>query len=83
VLWRTGDALHDATLDAAWDFATRPGRYMNDPRMQRANAIAVQRFRQGAPTRRPRPPARGWSAERLARGGARAQRGTGCWTRTR
>ena len=59
VLWRTGDALHDATLDAAWDFATRPGRYMNDPRMQRANAIAVQRFRQGAPTRRPRPPARG------------------------
>jgi len=29
-----GEALHDATLDGAWDFETRAGRYMNDARMQ-------------------------------------------------
>lgn len=34
VIWRMGEALHDATLDGAWDFETRAGRYMNDARMQ-------------------------------------------------
>jgi hypothetical protein len=33
-MWRTGEALHDSTLDAGWDFGANPGRYMNDPRMQ-------------------------------------------------
>lgn len=46
VIWRTGEALHDATLDASWDFSTRPGRYMNDARMQQANRIATQVMRQ-------------------------------------
>ena len=34
VIWRMGEALHDATLDGGWDLETRPGRYMNDARMQ-------------------------------------------------
>lgn len=40
VIWRLGDALHDGTLDAGWDFEKYPGRYMNDPRMHQANSIA-------------------------------------------
>lgn len=47
VIWRMGDALHDATLDAGWDFSQRPGRYMNDPRMQAANRIAADLMRRG------------------------------------
>ena len=46
VLWRTGDALHDDILDQGWDFSSRPGRYMNDPRMQEANRIAVEIMRE-------------------------------------
>mmetsp|Transcript_4950 Transcript_4950/g.11884 ORF Transcript_4950/g.11884 Transcript_4950/m.11884 type:complete len:151 (+) Transcript_4950:132-584(+) len=41
VIWRTGEAIHDRILDAQWDFANWPGRYMNGPRTIRANEIAV------------------------------------------
>jgi hypothetical protein len=44
VIWRLGEAIHDLTLDAQWDFSVNGGRYMNGPRMAAANDIGVQIF---------------------------------------